>query len=136
MRRRISKKRLAATRAAAKDAALTAALPGVLQASEQQEEADLIEITRARYRGFVEIESDDEESEESEEDGTGDTAVADDAVAAAVTTETELADLGDFGSSNLSSSLSRELGERGLLAVDKYVSVWKNQSRRCRYPLV
>ena len=125
IREKAHKKRLAATRAAAKDAALTAALPGVLQASEQQEEADLIEITRARYRGFVEIESDDEESEESEEDGTGDTAVADDAVAAAVTTETELADLGDFGSSNLSRRLSRELGERGLLAVDKYVSVWK-----------
>ena len=125
IREKAHKKRLAATRAAAKDAALTAALPGVLQASEQQEEADLIEITRARYRGFVEIESDDEESEEREEDGTGDTAVADDAVAAAVTTETELADLGDFGSSNLSRRLSRELGERGLLAVDKYVSVWK-----------
>ena len=64
IREKAHKKRLAATRTAAKDAALTAALPGVLQASEQQEEADLIEITRARYRGFVEIESDDEESEE------------------------------------------------------------------------
>ena len=117
------KKRLAAMRAAANNAALTSALPGLLKTSEDGEVKDVAQIKRVPYHGFVELESDDENEEDGgEEDGGEEDGGEEDLPF-------------EFRAERLPRNFTYHLGEAGMRGVDRATRSVRRPWGVCAPPL-